>query len=81
MMGFLAQQLTRLRRANGLRVDGEEDEIARQMAASLGAAEGQGESTVIRSATPAVASVGAGGGTEGGAPAPARSPVAPRRPG
>ena len=40
MMGLLAQQMTRLRRANGLRVNGEEGEIARQMAASLGAAEG-----------------------------------------
>jgi hypothetical protein len=94
MMGFLARQMTRLRRANGLRIDREEDEIARQMAASLGAAEGQGGLTVIRSATPAVA-LGQDGparapvprgrvasaGTGSSAPAPARAPVAPRRPG
>ena len=71
MMGFLAQQMTQLRRANGLRINREEDEIARQMAASLDAA-GQGWSTVIGSATPAVG-VGRAG--------PARAPVAPRRPG
>ena len=72
MMGFLAQQMTQLRRANGLRINREEDEIARQMAESLGAAAGQGELIVIRSATPTVA-VGRAG--------PARAPVAPRRPG
>ncbi len=72
MMGFLAQQMTRLRRANGLRIDREEDEIARQMAESLDAVEGQGDSAVIRAASPAVA-VGRAG--------PARAPVAPRRPG
>ncbi len=72
MMGFLAQQMTQLRRANGLRINREEDEIARQMAESLGAAAGQGELIVIRSATPTVG-VGRAG--------PARAPVAPRRPG
>ncbi len=71
MMGFLAQQMTQLRRANGLQINREEDEIARQMAESLDAA-GQGWSTVIGSAAPAVAAGRAG---------PARAPVAPRRPG
>jgi hypothetical protein len=66
MMGFLAQQMARLRRANGLPVNREEDEIARQMAASLGSAEGQGELTVIRSGRPAAALGQAG---------PARAPV------
>ena len=55
MMGFLAQQMTRLRRVNGLRVNREEDEIARQMAASFGSAEGQGGLTVVRAARPTAA--------------------------
>ena len=66
MMGFLAQQMTRLRRANGLRIDAEEDEIARQMAASLATPEGHGGLTLIRAAAPAVAL---------GGPDPARAPV------
>jgi hypothetical protein len=95
MMGFLAQQMTRLRRANDLRVDREEDEIARQMAGSLGAAEGQGGLTVVRAARPSAAALDQAGparspaprqrvastGAGNSAPAPARAPAAPRRPG
>ncbi len=66
MMGFLAQQMTRLRRVNGLRVNREEDEIARQMAASFGSAEGQGGLTVVRAGRPAAAL---------GQADPARAPV------
>jgi hypothetical protein len=73
MMGFLAQQMTRLRRVNGLRVNVEEAEIARQMVASLGAEDGQGGLTVVRTARPAPSARDAR--------APARAPPAPRRPG
>jgi len=83
MMGFLAQQMSQLRQANGLRVNGEEEEIALQMAASLGPAAGPGEMTVIRSDAPVprqrVAGTRAGSGA--GASAPDRAPAAPRRPG
>ncbi len=49
MMGFIAQQMTRLRQANGLPADEEEDEIARQMAETLGAGQQQGGLTAVRS--------------------------------
>ncbi|MHA1530115.1 MAG: hypothetical protein ACTSVG_13935 [Alphaproteobacteria bacterium] len=79
MMGFLTQQMTRLRRANGLPVDEEEAEIARQMVAGLGIAAGQGGLTAVRPPPPAprarVASAGAR------SRAPTRAPLAPRRPG
>jgi hypothetical protein len=70
MMGFLAQQMTRLRRSNGLRIIGEEDEIARQMMASLGAANEQRGFNVIRSGGSALAL---------GHADPARAPVPRQR--
>ncbi len=70
MMGFLAQQMTRLRRSNGLRINGEEDEIARQMMASLGAANEQRGFNVIRSGGPVIAL---------GHADPARAPVPRQR--
>ncbi len=70
MMGFLAQQMARLRRANGLRVNAEEDEIARQMAASLASEEGQGGLIAARSERPAAAP---------GQADPARAPVPRQR--
>ena len=92
MMGFLAQQMTRLRRANGLRVNGEEDAIGRQMAASFGPA--QGELAVNRAARPAAADGRAdparaplprervaSAGAVPRAPDPVAAPPAPRRPG
>ena len=70
MMGFLAQQMTRLRQANGLRVNAEEDEIARQMAASLVTPEGKEGLTLILAAAAAVGS---------GQPDPARAPMPRQR--
>ncbi|MFQ5566593.1 MAG: hypothetical protein ACE5EU_09545, partial [Paracoccaceae bacterium] len=87
---------TRLRQANGMRVNGEEDEIARQMAASLATPEGKGGLTLVRTATPAAALgqpdpvrapmppqrvASAAAGGVGASPAPTRAPAAPRRPG
>jgi hypothetical protein len=79
MMGFLAQQMSRLRRANGLPVDEEEAAIARQMVAGLGVAAGQGGLTVVRAAQPEPRKRVANAARR--APAPASAPVAPRRPG
>ena len=70
MLGFLAQQMARLRRSNGLRADAEEDEIAASMVASLDLAGGQGDLTVIRSPDAIVTSDGID---------PVRSPVPLRR--
>ncbi|MCH8952761.1 MAG: hypothetical protein IID49_11655 [Proteobacteria bacterium] len=94
MMGFLAQQMTRLRQANGLRVNLEEDEIARQMAASLASEEGQGGLTVVRAARPAAVPDQAdpvrapmprqrvaSAGFVPPEPDPIAAPYAPRRPG
>ena len=66
MMGFIAQQMIRLRQANGLPADEEEDEIARQMAESLGTGQQQGGLTVVRSN---------GALAPSGEPDPARSPM------
>lgn len=74
MLGFLAWQMTHLRRANGLAANREEVEIARQMAARPDPA---------RAPMPRqrVASAGFQGGAGSGVPAPVRAPTAPRRPG
>jgi hypothetical protein len=70
MMGFLAQQIAALRRANGLQADAEEDEISASMVASLDLAGGQGGFSLIRSPGAAVTSDGID---------PARSPMPQRR--
>ena len=92
MMGFLTQQMTRLRQANGLRINREEDEIARLMAVSLGSA--QGIPTAHGAARPMVAlgqvepvpvprprGWAASARPASSGPAPTRSAPAPRRPG
>jgi hypothetical protein len=56
MMGFLAQQIAALRRANGLQADAEEDEISASMVASLDLAGGQGGFSLTRSPAAAVPS-------------------------
>jgi hypothetical protein len=75
MMGFLAQQMIRLRRINGLPIDREETEIANQMAESFDSEEDRGGLTAARAVLPAPRKRVAR------APAPARAPPAPRRPG
>jgi hypothetical protein len=94
MMGFLALQMTGLRRANSLGTDSEEDEIASDFAARQGSVGWQGDLVAIqavmskktdpkRSPVPLqrgqVASIG--GGSGGGTHAPSHAPDPPRRPG
>jgi hypothetical protein len=94
MMGFLALQMTRLRQANNLAPDSEEDEIASNFAASQGREGGRAGLKAIHAITSGrndpkrapmplrrgqVANIGGGNG--GGAHAPSLAPAAPRRPG
>jgi hypothetical protein len=70
MIGFLAHQIARLRSANGLPADGEEDAIARQMAVTLDLASGTDTLIVGRADAAAKAS---------DATDPARAPRPPAR--
>lgn len=92
MLGFLAGQLAQLRRANGMRADREEDEIAQRMAGSFEVAAtpeaiSPPEPRVAKTAqvgsgparAPAAPRRGADGGDRKSGSAPSRAPAPPRR--
>ena len=82
MMGFLALQMTGLRRVNRLRAEEEEDKIAADMAASFDLADAQGGLTLVHSESaalipapaPAAASAVISNGSD-----PVRAPVPRQR--